>query len=295
MTTVALHPVPRWGDVAVEQVRTVGLALRREMIILLVILGVFGALTAASIARVLAASSGSVSVGDGVQLTVPMMLIGLVTPFAVWRDERPSRRDYHHAMPVARAGHTLTKLLAGWCWLVLAVALCLLFVAGLELVSVRLTGGSSGVAPAWSWMVPVTSASVAYLLSSAAVVGSDHPWRWVGGAVVLPALLTAISMTAQVRQLDTMLDTITHGHYGMEAAIFGDIRVASGSPHEFRPAQDLMSARRATGIAPEVVMRGHRILLQPTVPSVERWLGATLLWGALGMVLVGIATVRRAE
>ena len=37
---VTLHPAPRWRDVVLEQVRVVGLSLRREALVVAVVLGI---------------------------------------------------------------------------------------------------------------------------------------------------------------------------------------------------------------------------------------------------------------
>lgn len=263
MTSISLHPTPAWRVVAQEQLHAVGIALRKEGIFFLAMLGVIATLVIVAAVDAAGQPNRNMSLGYAPGAAIPIVLVGLLTPFGVWRSEDPTRRAYHWAMPVARGPHTLAKTLAGWCWLTGAVAVFLLFLAALGTVVGAITGDYPRGAPAWQWAIPFTAASVGYLLTSTAVVGTEHPWRWIGGLVLAlvvgRAFADALDLTAAARALDSVMN----GYYGLEAALFGHIR-----------ATDPVAGGRAQ-------------------PSTARWLSATLLWGAIGALGVGLAAYRR--
>src|SRR5215217_7768900 len=91
----ALNPVPGWMDVLHEQFAAVGLALRREG----TILGGFAALFTVFIvwAQV---QGGFPGVPLAPEAGIAAAVMALLIPMAVWKGEDPSRRGYHHAMPV---------------------------------------------------------------------------------------------------------------------------------------------------------------------------------------------------
>jgi len=184
-----------------------------------------------------------------------------VIPFGVWRSEDPARRSYHWAMPVARTPHTLMKTASGWLWLMVAVAVYLLYIVALSLVVSAITGDPRGgrSVTAWQWVIPFTSATVAYLLGSAAVIASDHPWRWIMGVIVTYVVILLVLMDMDRRDAIRMWAGIVNSYRGLQTAVFGDVRV------------------RHVGA------------------SAARWLGATAIWGALGAISVAGALFRRGD
>jgi hypothetical protein len=180
-----------------------------------------------------------------------MSLIALLIPFGVWRSEDRARRAYHWAMPVARAEHTLIKTFAGWLWLMGGVALYLVTLALLGVVMRAITGAGVDRVPAmWEWLVPFTSATIAYLLTSIAIVGSAHAWRWIGGVIVGYLIALLVCEVLELPDVQRTIKLLMDGTYGLSAAIFGNVNTAyTGHTHY--------------------------------VGDPARWLGATLLWGAL--------------
>lgn len=257
MTSTTLQSSPPWSAVAREQLRAVGLAIRAEVLIVLALL--IGFLIMGVAMAIRAANDPHVNVGFmyGAAASIPMSIVALLLPFSVWRGEEPSRRDYHWSLPVERVQHTLTKVGTGWVFLMLLVAAYVLFLLGLWANSVFIAGEESRVsAQLWEWIVPFTAATVAYLVVSAIVVGSDHPWRWVFGVAVV--FLFVFAMLSAVN-LDAVRDAFTGsltGAYGFNAAVFGQVEA------------------------------GH-------APSVARWLGATGVWMLIGVLGLVVAMRRR--
>jgi hypothetical protein len=224
-------------------------------------LGALGFLGAAAIGAAIRAAGNPrahMDMSYEPEATILVALVGLFIPFGVWRSEDPARRSYHWAMPVLRGPHTLTKAAAGWLWLMAAVAAYVLFIVVLAAAVAQITGDPQGdrSVAAWEWAVPFTSASVAYLLGSTALLASEHPWRWIGGLTIAYLAGLAFTDALDLREAEEAVERIMGGYYGMQAAVFGHL---DGAANE---------------------------------PSAARWLGATLLWGAIGAVGVGLAAYR---
>lgn len=269
--TPQLHPVPERGVVVKEQIEAVSIALRKEQLVFLgtlaaiILLAIYGALRSHG-------NHAQDTLEYGPHAAIPMSLIALLLPFGVWRASDRARRAYDWTMPVAQSTHTIIRMLVGWLWLMIGVAIYLVVLVGVEFMIVLIAGGSIMVTvPAWEWLVPFTSASIAYLLISIAVIGSEHPWRWIGGliAAYLLALLVFGSIVPEFRELGRALQKVIDGYYGLTAAIFGNVQTRLPSAGEAVPVRALTDRN-----------------------NVSRWLGATLLWGVLAIVGVWLAARR---
>lgn len=258
-TAPALHPVPEQSAVVKEQVEAVSIAIRKEQIAFLVTLAVVVLLGIYSVLR------GGDHPGPGHEgidyspgVTIPMTLVALLIPFGVWRSSDRERRGYDWAMPVAQSTHTIIRMLAGWLWLMLGVAIYLAVIVLFQVVMIAIMGGSVSVGvPAWQWLVPFTSVSIAYLLTSTAMIGSEHPWRWIGGIIIGYLIAMLVLEVLKLQDMRYALQQVVGGYYGLAAAIFGDLR----APHEF-------------------------------ASSSSRWLVATLIWGVLSIAGVWLAARR---
>lgn len=258
-TTPALHPVPERGAIVREQIDAVSVAIRKEQyffigtLIAFLILGVYGALTHGH-----GEKPGQATMEFGPGAIVPMSLVALLIPFGVWRASDRERRAYDWVMPIAQSTHTIVRMLAGWLWLMLAVVIYIAFVLGIEAIIVLVNGGSLTLdVPAWTWLVPFTATTIAYLLTSIAIVGSEHPWRWIGGIIVGYLAAMLVLDIVHMQDLNRALQHVVGGYYGLTAAIFGDLRTR----YDF-------------------------------YPNLTRWLGATALWGALAIIGVWLAARR---
>lgn len=226
MTSISLHPTPSPRTIMGEQVRAVGLALRTEAILFVSALIVFAVILIAAAMRFAHAPQ---AVGSHMayqyQLggAIPMFLVGLLFPLGVWRSEDPARRAYHWSMPIARGAHTVMKMLAGWLWLMMATAVFLLFNIGLASAVSLITGQtvSQSAAPAWIFIAAFTAPTIGYLLTSIPVIGSNHPWRWIGGVVIGLAVLIAAFRSFGMQEVSDALNAIFNGTYGLNAGLLG--------------------------------------------------------------------------
>src|SRR5215208_3767222 len=118
-----LHPLPRPGAVVREQLRTVGLSLRREAMLAG---GALAAFTAWFLAmRINGHFHGSLDLLP--ETMMPFVMLSLFAALAVWKTEDPSRRGYHWSMPVDHSAHALIKSGSGLAWLMAAGAVYLVW------------------------------------------------------------------------------------------------------------------------------------------------------------------------
>lgn len=290
MSETALHPTPTLWAAATEQLRAVGIAIRREAAAVAVLVA------APTLAALFYAwrASDSLSFGSVEELTVLGWLAATaaaLAPLAVWKGEERFGSSHLWLLPVDHRRHALLKVGAGWAWLMVALAAVLLW---LFVVTV-LSGGSFGVAeervvldashpsgarsvtwmpPAWQWIAVFTGASAIYLLGSALQLAVRQPWRWIAGAVVLAAALWMIVVEGRIGWLydagRTTADQLTVGAYGLDALLTGG-------------AEGLESIQR--------LPTGEWDLVWLELPSLGRWAGATLLWTGIGLAtLLGAAS-----
>lgn len=288
MDAPAVHPTPRWPAVLREQFRAVGIAVRRDVALLALLLGAVTVLIA------LVHFHDPRDNFDFVpEVAFPAVLLGLLAPMAVWKGEEPSRRSYLWAMPVDRGHHTVMKTLNGWAWFMALVGAYLLWALAMAV----LTGGEIGVEgvrvamregvpptpadmhtvwwtiPAWQWLTPFTGATITYLLGSILVLSSDHPWRWFAGIIFGFFLLAGLAEAGEMPWLERALGSLVEGRWGFEPALFGTIDTTD------------------TLTTPA----GRRVELLRSMPALRAWLTAMPLWLALGAVGVTIAAYRHQE
>jgi hypothetical protein len=297
----ARAPLPRLRTVLAEQVRATGLALRGAALI--------GAALVALASLVIALQSASRGTVVDFYVWPPELpgLVGAVLPIAVWaRDERFGP-GFLWTLPVDRRRHVLTKVLAGWAWLMGGVALFALWLLALTL----LTGGrvlppdvlrlatfdaAAALGPIdpsllrvgrWTygpliWVVPFTAATATYLLASALVLGSRYPLRWVIGAALSFTLAAMAGDAARARMgggwlADAparLLWQLVEGRYGLDA---------------------LITARTETLSTPTTLTTGERVMVWWGVPSLAGWGTATLLWTGAGLLALWAAASRHGE
>lgn len=169
-----LHPTPRGRDVVREQVRIVGQGLRREALIAAVVLGVVTSAIGIEMTR------GSVGIqSDSWEAT---SIVAFLFPFAVWKGEKRFGPAFLWTLPVDRRRLALAKVFAGWVWLMIALAVYVLWLLALTLFS-----DATAMLPVT--LVPFTAATAMYLLGSALVLGLRHPLRWLLATVSVLFLL----------------------------------------------------------------------------------------------------------
>lgn len=296
----ARAPLPPLRVVLLEQLRATGHALREAAMIAAALLGL---LTLFSASQVLS---------RGVDLTLnawPTQLpgvVGALLPVAVWaRDERFGP-GFLWTLPVDRRRHALTKVLAGWVWLMATVALFVLWVFAMTAATggralpeetLHLTTYQAAAAgpldPAalrtvrWApgavlLAVPFTAATACYLLTSALMLGSRHALRWVIGTVVAYVLSSIVGDAASA-QLGVgwladapggLLRLLVDGRYGLDA---------------------LLTARIESSSNPVMLTTGERLMVWWEVPNLADWGTATLLWTGAGLLALWAAASRHRE
>jgi hypothetical protein len=172
MTGTTLHPRPHWRDVVLEQVRIVGVCLRREALVVGVVLGIVTLVIAVNIVRGTAASWFDSD--EWVQVS----FAGFLLPFAVWRSDKRFAPAFLWTLPVDRRRLALAKVFAGWVWLMTAAVLYFLW----QLTLATLSGVPGAEALSGVAFIGVT---VTYLFGSALVLGLRHPLHWLLGMVAL--------------------------------------------------------------------------------------------------------------
>lgn len=172
MTGTTLHPRPRWRDVVLEQVRIVRVCLRREALVVGVVVGIVTLVIAVNIVRGTAASWFDSNEWWEVALA------GFLLPFAVWRSDKRFAPAFLWTLPVDRRRLALAKVFAGWVWLMTAAVLYFLW----QLTLATLSGVPGAEALSGVAFIGVT---VTYLFGSALVLGLRHPLHWLLGMVAL--------------------------------------------------------------------------------------------------------------
>ena len=172
MTGTTLHSRPRWRDVVLEQVRIVGVCLRREALVVGVVLGIVTLVIAVNIVRGTAASWFDSDEWAQVAFA------GFFLPFAVWRSDKRFAPAFLWTLPVDRRRLALTKVFAGWVWLMTAAVLYFLW----QLTLATLSGVPGAEAQSGVAFIGLTAT---YLFGSALVLGLRHPLHWLLGMVAL--------------------------------------------------------------------------------------------------------------
>jgi len=260
-TFTALHRLPRRADVAREQLRGVGLALRREGAVAAGVLAMATTLIAwAQLHR----PFGYGGLNLAPEMGIPVAVLAILLPMAVWKGEGPARRGYHQAMPVAAGAHGMARALAGLAWMLGAMGA---YYGWLVLASVA-TGGAPSVAPWFAWAGPVVGAVALYLLGSALALRAAHPWRWIGGAVVGHTFLRGLPAWRAV-------DSVLSGRYGLTTLLSGRAPLLR---HRVNPLY-----------GPDAYEYFTR------VPDAGVWMTTAWLWLAVAVALFAWAAYRQPE
>lgn len=292
MTDTARHLTPGFPVVFAEQVRVVGLTLRREAAILIALL----ALVTMLIFFETLEHNESIDFGpDGLLLVAA---VGLLLPFGVWKGDRLFDGAYLWTLPADRRRHALIKVLAGGVWLLAATVAFLTWLLALTV----LTGGTIGseetrfllAAPvsdaplppealrpvrwttqSWEWVTPFTAGAVAYVLGSAWRLGLKHPLRWAAGLFLGFLVLTLFSSEFFSRSLfEDAAQAVIGGPFGMDAALSGG-------------GDTLNTEVKRTS--------GEMVVAWRELPTLERWAGAIALWAVVAAAGLTAALFRHRE
>ena len=221
----------------VEQLRAVGLAIRREGVLAALVLAL-GSLALIAFAR-LPVLQAIVNEEMGELVFDPgeppwgffAVLAALLLPLVVWKGERRFGDHPLWSMPVDHRRHALLKVATGWVWLMAIVGAALGWVA----LTVLASGGSLGVSevrllvldaggaiagtpgavesvnwttPWWEWAFPFTSATAAYLVASTLWLATARPVFWAAGLWVAGALVLGIGDVWDVGWFDRAAELV---------------------------------------------------------------------------------------
>ncbi|MDB4915085.1 MAG: hypothetical protein JWM95_2729 [Gemmatimonadetes bacterium] len=286
--------LPRMRAVLLEQVRVTGLALRGA------------ALMATALVALVTLFAVSQVLSRGADLTLNAWptqlpgLLGALLPIAVWARDQYFGPAFLWTLPLDRRRHALAKVLAGWVWLMVAVALFALWLLAVTaasggralppealLVLGSQPAGGSPVDPgalrtvSWApglmiWALPFTAATAPYLLGSALVLGVRRPLRWVIGAVLAYTLASIASEATGA--LDwapgRLLRLLVESRYGLDALLTGRIELLSD---------------------PVTLTTGKSVIIWWSVPDLADWRTATVLWTGAGGLALWAAVSRHRE
>jgi hypothetical protein len=289
---------PSLRDVLIEQVRVLWISLRLPALVGVALAGV-----ATTVALPTMAKGGPLSI-NGWPTWLPGIM-GTLLPIAVWGKDDRFGPGFLWTLPVDRQRHAFTKVAAGWIWLMAGV---MAFLSWL-FIMVGITGEHvlpqtinllvSPVAPvglvdpttvrgvAWHpgplmGIVPFAGATACYLLSSALVIGTRHPLRWVIGVVMFGVLTAVIS-----EPLGTGL--------GMRWLAVGPGRVMELLAASRYGLDALLTARSETLSTTATLTTGKSMRVWWGVPDLADWAVATLIWATLGVVSLWAAVSRHGE
>ena len=221
MTDSTAGRLPAMTTVWIEQLRVVGLAIRREGTLAALVLGL-GSVAMIAFSR-MPALQAMVGEEMGKLVFDPgeppwgffAVLAGLLFPLGVWKGERRFGDTPLWSLPVDHRRHALLKVAAGWVWLLAILGAAL----GWFTLTVLASGGALGIdevrvlildpagaaagtpgatesvnwtTPWWEWALPFTSATAAYLLASTLMLATRRPLFWAAGLWVAGAVVVGV-------------------------------------------------------------------------------------------------------
>ena len=292
MTDSTAGRIPAMKAVWGEQLRVVGLAIRREGALAALALALGSvALIAFSRMPVLQAmvdgEIGELVFDPGEPPWGFFGVLGaLLLPLVVWKGERRFGDTPLWSMPVDHRRHALLKVAAGWVWLMAILGAALVWVTLTTLASggslgvdeVRLlvldpagaTAGTPGAVqsvnwttPWWEWALPFTSATAAYLVASTLILATRRPLFWAAGLWVAGGVVLGIAEFRDIGWIQRASDFVAW-------YIGGD---------SFTRGMQLPTGGRE---------------VWTLLPSVEMWTASSAFWIGLGLVGV-LAASRRAR
>ena len=284
MTDSTVGRMPAMKAVWIEQLRVVGLAIRREGALAAMALAL-GSLALVAFSRIpaLQAIVGQGEVGELVfdpgepPWGFFAVLAALLLPLGVWKGERRFGDTPLWSLPVDHRRHVLVKVAAGWVWLVAILGAALVWVTLTVLASggvlgvdevrllivdpVGVSAGTPGATesvrwttPWWEWALPFTSATAAYLLASTLVLATARPLLWAVGLWVAGGVVLGVAEVWDIGWIERTAELVAW-------YIGGD---------SFNRGMQLPTGRRELGWT--------------LLPTAGMWTASSALWISLGLV-----------
>jgi hypothetical protein len=290
---------PSARDVLLEQVRVLWISLRIPALIGVALAGVATVVALPTLTR-----GGPLNI-TGWPTWLPGIM-GSLLPIAVWGNDERFGPAFLWTLPVDRRRHAVTKVAAGWIWLIAGVIVFLSWLFIMARISgehvlpqtinvltnshappVGLVDPATVLGVRWRpgplmGIVPFAGATACYLLSSALVIGTRHPLRWVLGVVILGLLIAVIS-----QPLGTQ--------FGMRWLAVGPGRVMELLAGSRYGLDALLTARSETLSTTATLTTGKSLRVWWGVPDLVDWAVATLIWTSLGVTSLWAAVSRHGE
>ena len=293
MTDSTIGRIPAMRAVWMEQLRVVGLAIRREAALAGMVADarLFGGDRLQPESRLLQAMvdgemGGTRLRSRGIPFGLPAcVLAALLLPLVVWKGERRFGDTPLWSMPVDHRRHALLKVAAGWAWLLAIVGAALAWATlttvasggSLGVDEVRLlvldpTGATAGTpgavegvswtTPWWEWARLFTSATAAYLLASTLMLATSRPVFWAAGLWLASMLVVSAGDIWDIGRIDQAANFMTW-QIGGDALFSQWVELPNG-------------------------WAKHWTLL----PTANMWLASSAFWISLGLAGVLLASGR---
>ncbi|HEY0809338.1 MAG TPA: hypothetical protein VGD49_04215 [Longimicrobiales bacterium] len=240
---------------------------------------------------------------------ITLMFVGLIAAGFTWVNESPSRRGYHHSLPVKHWQHDLLRVIAGLTWLV--VTLSVFSIAGF-LAENRVLREQWLMHAPTVWLSFFAVPLLIYMLFSIFAVAFDRMVVWVATAIVVA--LVADSQAAEmvlpeIRDVAQAVIWDADAPYSLGQAITGMMGTApwegtrdtyrvynatadeyiKNHPEYVKPMQTRSEQARSIAEA----KRFLRETEQTPPQSPERWLKALGVWFVLSAGVLALALQRR--
>jgi hypothetical protein len=274
-----------------EQFRVVGLAVRREGLLLCA--GLVAAAFGGQLMEDFSPPSRPLVV-DPSDLGLLAVLVALVAPIGVWKGERLFGESPLWTVPVQHALHARLKIASGWVWLMAVIAFGYLVIIAAVLLAGGTVGGDetrmlatdvdaaeAGIAGSltptpwstqlWQWTLPFTAATPVYLAASAFLIGLRRPVVWAAGCWLGVIALGEVAGSDRLGWVTSATDTVVY--------LF-DLLGSGGT----------QSAQLYVPLAP-----GEGIRAWSRLPTMGSWAAATMMWLGLAGAAAWAASSRHRE
>jgi len=296
MSVKSPNPTPHLWTVILTQVRLIGGALHKPALV------ATGLVLLTTMLVAIEWTDSRAPIAFRPEHYILPAILAVLSPIGIWTKEERFGAGLFWTLPVDRRRHALTRVFAGWIWLMATVALLMAWLLALTvltggsvlteedrrvLVSATASGGPLdprelqmvrwGPEPVL-WLVPFSGATGAYLFASALTLGARHPVRWIAAAVfgflLVVSLAEAANAEALIAGSNALLRTFVEGRYGADA---------------------VLTARTESLQISATLSNGDVVIVWKALPDVRAWAAATLLWTGAGLVLLWAAASRHRE
>jgi hypothetical protein len=128
-----------------------------------------------------------------------LIMLAVVWPTFLWRDEAPSQRRYHWSLPAARGANDLARVAAGAIWLLVLAAVVV--TAAVLWLPLAFPHHPDSKVVQWAGEFTVVLLA-AYGLSSIAALATERPTTWILGVLGFCAAMAVVVIVAEILPYD---------------------------------------------------------------------------------------------